>query len=77
MSERTVYPATPSGKLGVLPAERQVSVPWCVVHDEVALPDEQQCWGGQVAVAENYHFEPQHCDIQEGVMWRVVDDLVS
>ncbi len=71
-TERTVYLSYPNGAVAHGHRERQVSVPWCVVHDEPTY-GEQQCVGGQIAIAENYQYESQHCDVQDGVVWKVVE----
>lgn len=76
MSERTVYPATPSGKIGVLPEERQVSVPWCVVHDSTQNHDGLHCDETRLRIAwqGGGPIDGPHCDIREGVVWKVVSD---
>ncbi len=45
-----------------------VSVPWCVVHDAEAV--NEQCWEAlwQSGVRK---FGP--CDVQDGVVWKVVE----
>ncbi len=66
-TERTVFLELPGGRVNLrMQPERQVSVPWCVVHDAEAVND--RCWE---AIWQSGERKFGSCDVQDGRVWRV------
>ncbi len=73
-TERTVWVVTrrPAGETRKL--ERQVSVPWCAVHDTAQGDFSVFGYKDMCPVFLFADEEPERrCDVQDGRVWRVVE----